>query len=328
MPIHDTHQDLIQQLFFASPKAIQLLHGFRDQVRRYDDELGATLVSLTIDEDCFSKLEGIRQTLFGVTNPSEFFPAKQFSAIAKSFEQHPEPGNAVLADATKALRFQLNLILLRICQDFLAGLNLYEAYSGAFNRQHPRICVRSDFTGGINWTTATEVMKSLLLSEFGTRFEEYRAQGEHYYLSRLHNEALTISLLVCTADSHDSQAAGAPVSGIEFERECADALELLGFAVGLTRASGDFGVDILARRTGVSFAIQCKRHTQPAGVGAVQEVSAGRKHYGTDYAAVISDSGFTTAARELAATTRVVLASPRDLEHLEILARNLDEGVA
>ena len=62
------------------------------------------------------------------------------------------------------------------------------------------------------------------------------------------------------------------MEGVEFEQYCAELLRNRGFIdVKLTKASGDFGVDILAEKDGVTYAIQCKRYADPVGVKAVQE---------------------------------------------------------
>ena len=67
------------------------------------------------------------------------------------------------------------------------------------------------------------------------------------------------------------------MDGQEFEYYCADLLKSQGFLeVEVTRASGDYGVDILAEKDGVTYAIQCKCYTAPVGVKAVQEAYAGQ----------------------------------------------------
>lgn len=95
--------------------------------------------------------------------------------------------------------------------------------------------------------------------------------------------------------------------GIEFEKKVANELSLLGWSVTLTKATGDFGVDIVAGKNELSVAIQVKSGITKTGVSAVQQAFAGAKHYGVDYAAVISNAEFTPAAFELAAKTSVYL---------------------
>ena len=70
------------------------------------------------------------------------------------------------------------------------------------------------------------------------------------------------------------------LEGHEFEYYCADLLMKRGFQeVEVTRGSGDYGIDILAERDGVTYAIQCKCYSVPVGVKAVQEAYAGRDYY-------------------------------------------------
>ena len=66
------------------------------------------------------------------------------------------------------------------------------------------------------------------------------------------------------------------MSGEEFESFCAKVLQDNGFEnVNMTKASGDQGVDIIAFKDGVRYAIQCKRYSNSVGNKAVQEVIAG-----------------------------------------------------
>ena len=57
------------------------------------------------------------------------------------------------------------------------------------------------------------------------------------------------------------------MEGHEFEYFCADLLRDKGFLdVEVTRGSGDFGVDILAEKDGVTYAVQCKCYNAPSGL--------------------------------------------------------------
>ena len=106
----------------------------------------------------------------------------------------------------------------------------------------------------------------------------------------------------------DAPATGAiPLDGIDFEYWCAACLEEQGWAVRVSKASGDQGVDIEAMKDGKSVAIQCKRYTQPIGNKAVQEAYAGMVHYRASAACVIGTGGFTPSAQELSQSTGVIL---------------------
>ena len=98
------------------------------------------------------------------------------------------------------------------------------------------------------------------------------------------------------------------MDGLEFERWCADLLRTLHYEnVENTVASGDQGVDIIAKKNGKRYAIQCKRYNSWLGNTPVQEVYAGKKYYDCDVAVVMTNSRFTASARELAEATHVRL---------------------
>ena len=60
------------------------------------------------------------------------------------------------------------------------------------------------------------------------------------------------------------------MEGHDFEYFCASLLEKRGYKdVEVTSGSRDYGIDILARKDGISSAIQCKCYSAPAGVKAV-----------------------------------------------------------
>lgn len=98
------------------------------------------------------------------------------------------------------------------------------------------------------------------------------------------------------------------MEGREFEYYCADLLRRAGFLeVEVTRGSGDYGIDILAERDGVTYAIQCKRYDGPVGVKAVQEAYAGRDYYDRMVGAVMTNQYFTRPAVEVAQKLKILL---------------------
>ena len=98
------------------------------------------------------------------------------------------------------------------------------------------------------------------------------------------------------------------MEGHEFEHFCADLLRRRGFKeVIVTKGSGDFGIDILAERDGISYGIQCKNYSTPIGVKAVQEVYAGRDYYDCMVGVVMSNQYFTGPAVEAAKKLKIVL---------------------
>lgn len=98
------------------------------------------------------------------------------------------------------------------------------------------------------------------------------------------------------------------MDGHDFEYYCADLLRKRGFQeVEVTRGSGDYGIDILAERDGVTYAIQCKCYGDSVGVKAVQEAYAGRDYYDCMVGAVLTNQYFTQPAVEAAKKLKILL---------------------
>lgn len=98
------------------------------------------------------------------------------------------------------------------------------------------------------------------------------------------------------------------LEGHDFEVYCAELLKRRGFQeVEVTKGSGDYGIDILAEKEGVTYAIQCKRYTAPVGMKAVQEAYAGRDYYDRMVGAVLTNQYFTQPAVEAAKKLKILL---------------------
>jgi len=91
------------------------------------------------------------------------------------------------------------------------------------------------------------------------------------------------------------------MSGIEFEKFLARLFSKMGYTDITLTPANDFGGDLLCRSPGgVRIAVQAKRWTEPVGFEAVKEVVAAIPYYGCDEGMVVTNSTFTTAAREYA----------------------------
>lgn len=98
------------------------------------------------------------------------------------------------------------------------------------------------------------------------------------------------------------------MEGHEFEKYCAKVLAQHGFQeVEVTKGSGDYGVDILAEKDGISYAIQCKCYQEPVGVKAIQEVYAGKDYYDCMVGAVLTNQYFTQPATDMAKKLNILL---------------------
>lgn len=97
------------------------------------------------------------------------------------------------------------------------------------------------------------------------------------------------------------------LSGVQFELCVAELLARQGYSVDRVGHSGDLGVDIVARKGGRRFAVQCKRYASPVSRRAISDAVAGVRHYGCDGAMVVTNSVFTRDAITLAHANRCLL---------------------
>lgn len=104
---------------------------------------------------------------------------------------------------------------------------------------------------------------------------------------------------------------------IAYEQMVADRLADLGWSTRLTKGSGDQGIDVIAEMREKKVVIQCKLYSSPVGNSAVQEAFAGRSFEDADYAAVVTNAGYTPGARQLSEATRVMLLDHDALGDLE-----------
>ncbi|WP_322890045.1 MULTISPECIES: restriction endonuclease [unclassified Yoonia] len=103
------------------------------------------------------------------------------------------------------------------------------------------------------------------------------------------------------------------ITPLGFEVLCVEKLAEAGWDARTTKNSGDQGADIVATFEDETLVVQCKLYGRPVGNKAVQEIAAARDHYRADYAAVVTNSTFTRAANDLAASTGVKLVTYVDV---------------
>ena len=107
------------------------------------------------------------------------------------------------------------------------------------------------------------------------------------------------------------------VNGYDYEQFIAEYLKASGYSsVSVTQYSGDYGVDVIARKGSNKYAVQCKYYSTPVGVQAVQEVVGGMAHYNCNKAMVITNNTFTDPAKRLAAENGVKLKQYIEIGHI------------
>ena len=113
------------------------------------------------------------------------------------------------------------------------------------------------------------------------------------------------------------------MDGYNFENCSANLLLNNGFNnVKVTQYSGDFGVDIIAYKDDIKYAIQCKKYSSPVGIKVVQEVIGSKTMNDCHVAVVLTNNFFTSSAKELAKKNNVLLW---DRNKLKELINNLHE---
>jgi HJR/Mrr/RecB family endonuclease len=117
------------------------------------------------------------------------------------------------------------------------------------------------------------------------------------------------------------------IDPLEFERRCAEAMQLSGWTAQTTKSTGDQGADVIAGKRGAKVVLQCKRYTNTVVNKAVQEVFAAKTFLGANFAAVVSNNSYTRSAKELAVKTGVLLLDYSQLREANLLFGFPDDGV-
>lgn len=118
------------------------------------------------------------------------------------------------------------------------------------------------------------------------------------------------------------------MEGHDFEHACAAILSANGYSdVQVTKASGDYGIDVLASRNGHLYAIQCKCYQSTVGNHAVQEAYAGAAYYGERIPVVMTNQSFTPAATNMAHKLGVQLWGRSEVSRL-LVAYNNARGIS
>lgn len=106
------------------------------------------------------------------------------------------------------------------------------------------------------------------------------------------------------------------LSGIEFENYLKSLFENMGYETQMTKATGDYGADLIVSKNGKKTIIQAKCYNHTVGVKAVQEIIAARNHYHIYRAMVITNNYFSREAENLALESDVILTDRIVLEKM------------
>lgn len=106
------------------------------------------------------------------------------------------------------------------------------------------------------------------------------------------------------------------LSGTDFELSLKNLFENMGYVVKLTKASKDFGADLIISKNNISSIVQAKRYNHTVGIRAVQEIIAAREYYKIRNCFVVTNSEFSTEAKQLAEKSEVQLIGGELLQKL------------
>lgn len=136
-------------------------------------------------------------------------------------------------------------------------------------------------------------------------------------LVKLYNDLDIEKVLSGEIDNIELDKIDVEMDGYDFENCSANLLLNNGFNnVEVTQYSGDFGVDIIAYKDDVKYAIQCKKYSSPVGIKAVQEVIGSKTMNDCHVAVVLTNNFFTSSAKELAKKNNVLLWDRNKLKEL------------
>ena len=106
------------------------------------------------------------------------------------------------------------------------------------------------------------------------------------------------------------------MDGHQFEVYLKALFRELGYRPEVTKRSCDYGVDVILKGKN-RIVIQAKRYGMKnrVGIGAVQEVYAGKAYYKADEAWIVTNSFYTKQAKELAKACQVKLIDRVELQN-------------
>lgn len=154
-----------------------------------------------------------------------------------------------------------------------------------------------------NYTGREEVK-----SDVEDKFEEMRSERElEQFKQELNSSQGAKNLLGEIEDNHIDWKDIQQMNGFDFEEVVADLFNAKGYDAKVTSGSGDQGADVVADKDFEKVVVQAKRYKGKVSNSAVQEVVASMKHYNADRGLVITNSQFTSSARELASSNDIEL---------------------
>jgi len=106
------------------------------------------------------------------------------------------------------------------------------------------------------------------------------------------------------------------MKGREFKKILAKLFKQLGYQVISTKASADYGADLVIQKGEIKAVVQAKRKQGSVGIKTVQEVTGAIGYYQANLGLVITNSKFTEPAKNLAASNQIGLVDRDDFKKI------------
>lgn len=209
---------------------------------------------------------------------------------------------------------------------------LVRSFKSTLTKKHKQTVIVDDYGKKITelWNKEKEYfLNNIVFGDDDISDLQNRILNKNYLLSRCQDIVYqeiddVISSQSTSADSTDL----VDINGLtpaEFEQFCCDEFIKNGWIARVNGKTGDQGVDVIAEKNHKIVAAQCKLYSLPIGNSAVQEVFSGKRHHEANIAVVISNQPFTRSAKQLAATTGVILLHYSEIDSMNQLAMNINQ---
>ena len=167
---------------------------------------------------------------------------------------------------------------------------------------HDRTCTDNDIEKVFSFALKEKLITNDSLTSFVLEIEKIPN-----YLKEISSIRLKAELLQDSTIEHLTIIDIDLMSGIQFEEFLCQYFNKQGYDCSTTKATGDQGIDLIAKKGELTIAIQAKCYSGTVGNHAVMEAVAGMKYYNANRCMVITNSTFSKSAIELAKANGVIL---------------------
>ena len=164
---------LVRKLFFVTPPQLSYLEERQETIFQRREEI-REVGQYSLDSEGLSEVRRAAGRVVGSDAYSEMFDKSLVAELKKEYANLPTPE---LGSPENMLQFQLAVLTLRLCSDYVNAIELYQCHESGFRQLLPRIFVRNDVTREIDWLAGRDAMSILLEKNFRERYELEEKRG-------------------------------------------------------------------------------------------------------------------------------------------------------